>query len=87
MGAWLPGFTLTSIPSGLRPLDEQRRLECRLLTWWSCVFDSMDPEGRRYIRELRFKRRTAGLWQVMALLLSQAEFLQQVLSGRKTGDW
>jgi ribosomal protein S18 acetylase RimI-like enzyme len=57
--------SLTSAPTGLRPLDERRDLSGVADLVEMCFSDSMDPEGRRYIRELRLNARTVGFWQVM----------------------
>lgn len=56
---------ITSAPSGLRPLDERRDLFAVADLIELCFSDNMDPEGRRYVRELRLNARTAGFWQIM----------------------
>src|SRR3972149_1467636 len=56
---------LTTHPAGLRPLDERRDLNAIADLVEMCFSDSMDPEGRRYVRELRLNARAAGFWQVM----------------------
>jgi ribosomal protein S18 acetylase RimI-like enzyme len=57
--------SLTSAPAGLRPLDERRDLSAIADLIELCFSDNMDPEGRRYVRELRLNARTAGFWQIM----------------------
>lgn len=57
--------SLTSASGGLRPLDERRDLNAIADLVEMCFSDSMDPDGRRYIRDLRMTARTAGFWQVM----------------------
>jgi ribosomal protein S18 acetylase RimI-like enzyme len=57
--------TLTSTTTGLRPLDERRDLSAVADLIEMCFSENMDPEGRRYIRELRLNARTAGFWQIM----------------------
>jgi ribosomal protein S18 acetylase RimI-like enzyme len=57
--------SLTSAPAGLRPLDERRDLNAVADLVEMCFSDSMDPDGRRYIRDLRLNARTAGFWQAM----------------------
>ena len=51
--------------NGLRPLDERRDLSAVADLVEICFSDAMEPEGRRYIRELRLNARTAGFWQVV----------------------
>jgi ribosomal protein S18 acetylase RimI-like enzyme len=46
-------------------LDERRDLGAVADLVELCFSDSMDPEGRRYVRELRLNARAAGFWQVM----------------------
>jgi len=57
--------SMKSVNSGLRPLDERRDLSSVADLIEMCFSDAMDPEGRRYIRELRLNARTAGFWQVL----------------------
>lgn len=57
--------SVTSSPAGLRPLDERRDLYAVADLVEMCFSDSMDQEGRRYVRDLRLNARTAGFWQVM----------------------
>jgi ribosomal protein S18 acetylase RimI-like enzyme len=57
--------SLNSAPAGLRPLDERRDLNAVADLVEMCFSDSMDPDGRRYIRDLRLNARTAGFWQAM----------------------
>jgi GNAT superfamily N-acetyltransferase len=57
--------SLTSNPAGLRPLDERRDLNAVADLVELCFSDSMDPDGRRYVRDLRLNARTAGFWQAM----------------------
>lgn len=57
--------SMTSTPSGLRPLDERRDLSAVADLVETCFSDSIEPEGRLYIREMRMKARTAGFLQIM----------------------
>jgi ribosomal protein S18 acetylase RimI-like enzyme len=57
--------SMTSAPSGLRPLDERRDLAAVADLVEICFSDALEQEGRRYIRELRLNARTAGFWQVL----------------------
>jgi GNAT superfamily N-acetyltransferase len=57
--------SLTPTHAGLRPLDERRDLKAIADLVELCFSDSMDPEGKRYIREMRLNARTAGFWQAM----------------------
>jgi ribosomal protein S18 acetylase RimI-like enzyme len=70
--------TLTSTPACLRPLDERRDLNAVADLVEMCFSDLMDPEGRRYVRELRLNARAAGFWQVMGAF---AEANQSLNSG------
>jgi ribosomal protein S18 acetylase RimI-like enzyme len=57
--------SLNPAHTGLRPLDDRRDLYAVANLVEICFSDAMEPEGRRYIRELRLNARTAGFWQVM----------------------
>ena len=57
--------SMTSVHSGLRPLDQRRDLSAVADLVEICFSDAMEPDGRRYIRELRLNARTAGFWQFM----------------------
>jgi ribosomal protein S18 acetylase RimI-like enzyme len=57
--------SMKSVNSGIRPLDERRDLFAVADLIEMCFSDAMDPEGRRYIRELRLNARTAGFWQML----------------------
>jgi ribosomal protein S18 acetylase RimI-like enzyme len=57
--------SISSTSGGIRPLDERRDLSAVADLVEMCFSDAMDPEGRRYIRELRLNARTAGFWQAL----------------------